>query len=102
MILVMSETIPLSAVKAHLSELVDRVQGEQDRIVVTRNGRPAAVIVSQDELDELEETLATLSDASLMAQLRESEATLAKGERGSSLKELREDLSQRRSGDRAA
>lgn len=71
MILVMTETLSLSAVKARLSELVDRVESEDDRIVVTRNGRPAAVLVSPDDLESLEETLAVLSDRELMRRIRE-------------------------------
>ncbi len=69
----MTETLPLSAVKARLSELVDRVESEDDRIVVTRNGRPAAVLVSADDLESLEETLAVLSDRELMRKIREGE-----------------------------
>ena len=69
----MTETLSLSAVKARLSELVDRVESEDDRIVVTRNGRPAAVLVSTDDLESLEETLAVLSDRELMRKIREGE-----------------------------
>jgi prevent-host-death family protein len=86
----MSETIPLSSVKAHFSELVERVEGQHDRVVVTRNGRPAAVLISNQDLDELEETLAIMSDPALMAQIRESEQALASGELGTSLSELRD------------
>jgi antitoxin YefM len=89
----MTETLSLSSVKARLSELVDRVQGQHDRVVVTRNGRPAAVLISQDDLDELEETLAVMSDPALLAQVRESERALAEGEQGSTLAELRKALS---------
>jgi antitoxin YefM len=78
--MVMSETLPLSLVKAHLSELVDRVEGEHDRVVVTRNGRPAAVLISHEDLEGLEETLAALSDPDLMRQIRESEAAAANGD----------------------
>ena len=73
MILVMTETLPLSTVKARLSELVNRVESEDDRIVVTRNGRPAAVLISADDLESLEETLAVLSDRELMRKIREGE-----------------------------
>jgi antitoxin YefM len=78
-ILVISETLPLSSVKTHLSELVDRVEDQHDRIVVTRNGKPAAVLISPDDLESLEETLAILSD--LLAQLarRRDAAGLASG-----------------------
>jgi antitoxin YefM len=70
----MSETIPFTEVKAHLSELVDRVAREHDRVVVTRNGRPVAVLISPDELAGLEETLDLLSDDDARVSLRRAEA----------------------------
>ena len=76
----MSETLPLSVVKARLSELVDRVESEDDRIVVTRNGRPAAVIVSAEDLESLEETLAVLSDRELMKKVRDGERAADHGD----------------------
>lgn len=76
----MTETLPLSTVKARLSELVDRVESEDDRIVVTRNGRPAAVLVSTDDLESLEETLSVLSDRELMRKIREGERAAERGE----------------------
>jgi len=92
----MSETLSLSSVKAHLSELVDRVEDQHDRVVVTRNGRPAAVLVSYDDLESLEETLAIMSDPALMAQIRESEhADTTKGP-AATLAELRAGLHSRR------
>jgi antitoxin YefM len=68
----MSEAIPFTEAKAHLSELVDRVWREHDRVVVTRNGRPVAVLISPDELEGLEETLDLLSDEA-RASLRRAE-----------------------------
>lgn len=76
----MSEALPLSSVKAHLSELVDRVEGQHDRVIVTRNGRPAAVLISHEDLEGLEETLAALTDPDLMKQIRDSEAAVAAGD----------------------
>jgi antitoxin YefM len=87
--LVMSETLPLSYAKAHLSKLIDRVEDQQDRVVVTRNGKPAAVLISHDDLESLEETLAVMSDPALMVQIRDSEQALADGDPGSSLADLR-------------
>lgn len=74
------ETLPLSVVKARLSQLVDRVEREDERIVVTRNGRPVAVLVSPADLESLEETLAVLSDRELMKQIREGEREAERGE----------------------
>jgi antitoxin YefM len=88
MILVM-DTLPLATVKAKFSEIVDRVQSQHDRVTVTRNGRPAAVLISADDLDALEETLAVLSDADAMAQIRESEQAIVTGDSGVDLAELR-------------
>ena len=58
----------------------DRVEGQHDRVVVTRNGRPAAVLISHDDLEGLEETLAALTDPDLMKQIRDSEAAVAAGD----------------------
>jgi prevent-host-death family protein len=95
--MVMPETMSLAAVKARFSELVDRVERQHDRVIVTRNGRPAAVLISPDDLESLEETLAVMSDRSLAAQIRESEKAAAAGEIGVELDELRADLKRRHS-----
>jgi prevent-host-death family protein len=57
-----------------LSEIVDRVEREHDRVVITRNGREAAVLLSAADLAELEETLSVLSDPQAMADIREADA----------------------------
>ena len=74
------DTVPLTEAKTHLSELIDRVEREHDRITVTRNGRVAAVLISQDELTGLEETLDILGDPELMASLRLSREQAASGD----------------------
>ena len=76
----MSEILPLAEVKAKLSEMVDRVEHTQDRITVTRNGRRAAVLISAEELQSLEDTLELLSDPAAMAQLAESRVAYAAGD----------------------
>jgi prevent-host-death family protein len=74
------EAVPLTEAKTHLSELVDRVEREHDRVTVTRNGRVAAVLISEGELAGLEETLDILSDPELVASLRKSRRQAAKGD----------------------
>ena len=85
--LVTMSLLPLAEVKAHLSEVVQRVSTQHERVTITVHGRPAAVLISVDDLESLEETIAVLSDADLMQQLRESEA-----ERAAGLMESAEDL----------
>lgn len=78
----MSEIVPFTEAKAHLSDLVDRVVGEHQRITLTRNGRPAAVLINPDELASIEETLDIVSDPELMKSLRRS---LRQAERGATI-----------------
>lgn len=79
MILVMSDVLPLAEVKAKFSEMVDRVEQQHERITVTRNGRPAAVLMSAEELDALEDTLELLSDPAAMAEIAEARLEIAAG-----------------------
>ena len=88
-ILVMSDAVlPLAEIKKRLSEIVDGVEARHDRVVLTRNGRPAAVIISPDELESLEETLEILSDGKAMRAIRKAEADIEAG-KGLSAEELR-------------
>lgn len=80
-ILVMSDVVlPLAEIKKRLSEIVDGVEVRHDRVVLTRHGRPAAVIISPDELESLEETLELLSEPRAMREIRQAEAAVEAGE----------------------
>jgi antitoxin YefM len=67
-----AEQMPLADVKNHLSEVVDRLQREHGRVVITRHGRPAAVVLSVDDLESLEETLDVMGNTRLMADIHEA------------------------------
>ena len=71
---------PLREVRDHFRDVVDRVEREHERVTVTRNGRAAAVIISPEDLAELEETLAVLSDPLALADIREADAAYAAGD----------------------
>ena len=76
----MSElTLPLAEIKKRLSEIVDGVEQRHDRVVLTRHGRPAAVILSPDDLESLEETLTILSDPSALQEIRDAERAIDEG-----------------------
>lgn len=70
---------PLAEIKARLSEIVDRVEREHQRIVLTRNGRPAAVIMSPADLEALEDTLDLLSNPQAMKEIKIARDDVAKG-----------------------
>ncbi len=73
-------TEPLRAVRDHLSEVVDRVESQHERVTITRNGRAAAVLISPEDLAELEETLSVLSDPAALADIREADLAYAEGD----------------------
>lgn len=87
----MPKTLPISEVKARLPELVVGVQEREEEIVVTRNGRPAAVLVNVAEYESLKATLEVLSDPDLMRQIRASQKFYASGGRGLSFDEVFEE-----------
>jgi antitoxin YefM len=73
-------TQSLRDLRDHLSEVIDPVEHQHDRVVVTRNGRPVAVILSPDDLAQLEETIDVLSDPQALADIREADAAYARGD----------------------
>ena len=77
--MVMPDTLPLAEIKAHLSEIVDRVENEHDRVVLTRNGRAAAVIMSPEDLEALEDTLELLSDPKALKEVDRARQEVARG-----------------------
>lgn len=78
--MVMSDVVlSLAEIKKRLSEIVDGVEDRHDRVVLTRNGRPAAVIMSPADLESLEETLDILSDPKAMRAIRTAEADIDAG-----------------------
>ncbi len=87
----MSKTVPLSEARARLSELLDELESRHEHVVITRNGRPVAVLMPSVEYDALEETLDILHDEELLQALRESEKDVRAG-RLVPLRELRRRL----------
>lgn len=65
--------------KNRLSEVVERLEREHGRVVITKHGRPAVVMLSLEDLESLEETLEILSDPRLMAEIRRAEKDVRAG-----------------------
>jgi prevent-host-death family protein len=72
------KTLSLSEAKIKLSALVDSVAVTDEEVVITKNGRPAAVLVSPDEFESWRETLAVQSDSELMDEIRKGLDALKK------------------------
>jgi len=74
-----AEHLPLADVKNRLSEVVERLEREHGRVVITKHGRPAAVVLSIDDLEGLEATLELLADQRLMRRIRKADAEIDAG-----------------------
>lgn len=88
------QTISVSEAKDKLSTLVESVEATHDSIVITRHGKPAAVLISPDDLDSLQETLAWLSDPDHASEMAEADDDIVNG-RMLSLEEVRAQLAKR-------
>ena len=91
----MAKTVPVRELRSNLSELLDDVADRRDHVLVTRNGKPAAVLVPVDEYDALEETAEILSDPDAIAALETGLAELRRGETVT-LDDVRAELAARR------
>lgn len=73
-------TMPLSEVKARLSEIADEVDRTHERVHVTRNGREYVVLLSAEDLESLEATIELLRDDAGMSRVRDADAAVAAGD----------------------
>lgn len=73
-------TLPLATVRDRLSALVDDVARTHDTLTITRNGTPAAVVLSIDDYESIMETLSLLNDPIDQERLAEAEESLKAGE----------------------
>ena len=86
----------LADVKNRLSEVVERLEREHGRVIITKHGRPAAVVLNVEDLEGLEQTLELLSDARAMRRIRKAEAEILAEETAELTKEQALALARRR------
>ena len=70
----------LRTVRDRFSEFIERVHAQHERVTVTRNGTPAAVLISPEDLESLEETLAVLGDSDAVSELVEAHRAYLEGD----------------------
>ena len=80
--------LSLSEAKMKLSELIDRVHSTDEEVVITKNGRPAAVLISPDEFEGWKETMTIKSDSDFMKEIRKGIRVLKKETKLYTLEEL--------------
>jgi prevent-host-death family protein len=82
------KTLSLSEAKMKLSELIENVYSTDEEIIITKNGRPAAVLVSPEEFESLKETIKIKSNPDLMREIKKGLLALKKKTRLYTLEEL--------------
>jgi len=87
----MAKTIRLTEARSKLSGLLDDLERGHEHLVITRNGRPAGILIAVAELEAIEESLEILQDDDLLEALRESEEDIQAG-RVHALLDVRQEL----------
>ena len=72
--------LPVADARAQLSRLIDEATTTHERFEITRNGRRAAVLLSADDYDTLQDTIAVLGDAELLTAHFEGRAAIDAGD----------------------
>lgn len=89
---------PVRTVKARFSEFLDRVERDHEQVLITRNGRAAAVMISYQELENMRETLAILSEPGALDEILQAEKDLAAGVPGIPLEAVVDEIKSRQRG----
>lgn len=87
----MKKTLPVTEVREKLTNLVDEVNDKFEQIVITKNGRPRALLMAVDEFDSWQETIEILSDKKLMRDIAQAEKEYKEG-KTVTLEELKKEL----------
>ena len=74
-----STSVPFTEARSTLSDLLDYVQAEQEHVVITRNGKDVALLMSVDEWESWEETIEVLQDDELLEALKQSDDDVKAG-----------------------
>lgn len=87
----MTITVPLTELRPKLPKIMDRLSKYFDRCIVTRHGKPEAVILAEEDYESLLETLDILSDQKLMKDIKKAQGELKRG-KGIAWKKVKQKL----------
>lgn len=75
----MTKSVTLKALRPRLPQIMDEIDSKMDRFIITKRGKPVALMMSVDDYESLLETLDVLSDTHLMARIKKAESEVKKG-----------------------
>jgi len=86
-----ARTIPFTQARNELAKLLDDLEARHEHVLITRNGLPAAVMLSPTEYEALQETIEVLQDRELLEALHRSQEDMKAGH-VSKWKDVKRDL----------
>lgn len=75
----MTKSITLKSLRPKLPKVMDDIDSKMDRFVITKRGRPIALMMSVDDYESLLETIDILSDSKLMKKIKKAHEDVKKG-----------------------
>ena len=75
----MTKSITLKKLRPNLPKVVNEVDSKMDRFIITKRGKPVAMMISVDDYEILMETLSVLSDPKLVRRIRRAEKEVRNG-----------------------
>jgi prevent-host-death family protein len=75
----MTKSVTLKALRPRLPRIIDEIDSKMDRFIITKRGRPVALMIAMDDYASLLETLDVLSNTRLAKRIKKAEADIAAG-----------------------
>lgn len=75
----MTKSVTLKALRPRLPKIIDEIDAKMDRFIITKRGKPVALMISMDDYESLLETLDILSNTHLTKKIKAAEADVAGG-----------------------
>ena len=87
----MIKSVTLKMLRPKLPKVIEDIDEKMDRFIITKRGKPVAMMMSIDDYESLLETLDVLSNKGLMKKIKEAEADVKNG-RIKALAEIEKEL----------
>jgi prevent-host-death family protein len=75
----MTKNVTLKELRPRLPKIMDEIDSKMDRFVITKHGKPVALMMAMDDYESILETLNVLSDKGLMKRIKQAEHDIKKG-----------------------
>jgi len=75
----MTKNVTLKSLRPRLPKIIADVDSKMDRFIITKRGKPVALLMAVDDYESILETLDILSNSKLMRRIKKAEFEVKKG-----------------------